>query len=178
MVVGGGDSALEEALSVSKFAARVTLVHRRNKFRASRIMQERVFKNNKIEVLWDTEITEIYGSPQESVTAVGLRNIKTFQEQKLSCQGVFVAIGHEPNTALFKGQLELDERGYIMSKDFPKTSVEGVFIAGDAFDHRFRQAITAAGDGCKAALAAERYLQDLHSQTSIADLAVRVAPAL
>lgn len=158
VVVGGGDSALEEALSVSKFASKVTVIHRRDKLRASQIMQERAFNNKKISFLWDTALKEIYGSQVQGVTGIRLVNKKSRGEKDFSCEGVFVAIGHEPNTAIFKGQLEMDERGYIVSKDFPKTSVEGVFVGGDAFDHRFRQAVTAAGDGCKAALAAEQYL--------------------
>jgi len=161
VVLGGGDSALEEALSVSKFASRVTVVHRRNRLRASQIMQERALNNKKISFIWDTEVEEIYGSQDKGVTGVKLINKKSDEEKELSCDGVFVAIGHEPNTAVFKGQLEMDEHGYIVSREFPKTSVEGVFVAGDAFDHRFRQAVTAAGDGCKAALAAEQYLGGL-----------------
>lgn len=163
VVVGGGDSALEEALSVSRFATKVTVIHRREGLRASQIMQERAFSSKKISFIWNTEVNEIYGSQDNGVTGVRLVNKKNGQEKELSCDGVFVAIGHEPNTSLFKGQLELDEQGYIVSKNFPKTSVEGVFVAGDAFDHRFRQAVTAAGDGCKAALAAERYLEGLQS---------------
>ncbi|MBI3013587.1 MAG: thioredoxin-disulfide reductase [Candidatus Tectomicrobia bacterium] len=162
-VVGGGDSALEEALSVSKFASRVTVIHRRDKFRASQIMQERAFKNEKIGFLWNTEVKEIYGSHEKGVTGIRIVDRKSLEEKDLFCQGVFVAIGHEPNTSIFKGQLEMDERGYMVSKEFPQTSVRGVFVAGDAFDHRFRQAVTAAGDGCKAALAAEHYLAGLAS---------------
>lgn len=160
-VVGGGDSALEEALSVSKFASKVTVIHRRDKLRASQIMQERAFNNKKISFIWDTEVKEIYGSQDQGVTGISFVNKKTGETNKFLCEGVFVAIGHAPNTAIFKGQLEMDERGYIVSKDFPKTSVEGVFVGGDAFDHRFRQAVTAAGDGCKAALAVEQYLEGL-----------------
>jgi thioredoxin reductase (NADPH) len=159
VVVGGGDSALEEALFVSKFASKVTVIHRRDKLRASQIMQERAFNNKQISFIWDSEVKEIYGSRDNGVTGIRLVNQKNGEEREFSCEGVFVAIGHDPNSALFKAQLEMDERGYIVSRDFPKTSMEGVFVAGDAFDHRFRQAVTAAGDGCKAALAAERYLQ-------------------
>lgn len=164
VVVGGGDSALEEALSVSRFATRVTVIHRREKLRASQIMQERAFSSKKISFIWNAEVNEIYGSQDNGVTGVSFVNKKNGQEKELSCDGVFVAIGHEPNTAVLKGQLELDEHGYIVSKNFPKTSVEGVFVAGDAFDHRFRQAVTAAGDGCKAALAAEDYLEGVTTE--------------
>lgn len=160
-VVGGGDSALEEALSVSKFATKVTVIHRRDKLRASQIMQERALGNKKITFLWDAAIKEIHGSQEKGVTGIRLVKERTSKEEGFPCEGVFVAIGHDPNTAIFKGQLEMDEHGYIVSKEFPKTSVEGVFVGGDAFDHRFRQAVTAAGDGCKAALAAEEYLQGL-----------------
>ncbi|TAJ97515.1 thioredoxin-disulfide reductase [bacterium] len=163
VVVGGGDSALEEALSVSKFAAKVAVIHRRDKLRASRIMQERAFNNKKISLIWDTEVKEIYGSQKNGASGVKLVNRRTGEEKEFSCEGVFVAIGHEPNTAVFKGQLEMDKHSYIASKEFPRTSVEGVFVGGDAFDHRFRQAVTAAGDGCKAALAAEHYLEGLSS---------------
>lgn len=158
-VVGGGDSALEEALSVSKFATKVTVIHRRDKLRASQIMQERALGNRKISFLWNTEVQEIHGSQEKGVTGIRLVNERTSKEEGFPCEGVFVAIGHDPNTAVFKGQLEMDEHGYIVGKEFPKTSVEGVFVGGDAFDHRFRQAVTAAGDGCKAALAAEQYLE-------------------
>lgn len=160
-MVGGGDSALEEALSVSRFATKVMVIHRREKLRASEIMQERALNNKKISFIWDTEVKEIYGSQGQGVTGIKLVDKKGSEEKELSCEGVFVAIGHEPNTALFKGKLEMDEHGYIVSREFPKTSVEGVFVAGDAFDHRFRQAVTAAGDGCKAALTAEQYLEGL-----------------
>ncbi len=146
---------------MSNFATKVTAIHRRDKLRASQIMQERAFNNKQISFIWDSEVKEIYGSHDKGVTGVRLVNRKTGEEKEFYCEGVFVAIGHEPNTAVFKGQLEMDERGYIAGKDYPKTSVEGVFVAGDAFDHRFRQAVTAAGDGCKAALAAERHLEGL-----------------
>ncbi len=158
-VVGGGDSALEEALSVSKFATKVTVIHRRDKLRASQIMQERALGNKKISFLWNTEVKEIYGSQEKGVTGIRLVSESAGKEKRFPSEGVFVAIGHDPNTAIFKGQLEMDEHGYIVSKEFPKTSVEGVFVGGDAFDHRFRQAVTAAGDGCKAALVAEQYLE-------------------
>jgi len=122
-------------------------------------MQERAVKNQKMRILWETEVKEIYGSQEEGVTGIRIGNRRSLEEKKLSCQGVFVATGHEPNTATFKGQLEMDERGDIASAQFPQTSVKGVFVAGDAFDQRFRQAITAAGGRCKAALAAQQYLE-------------------
>lgn len=161
IVVGGGDSALEEALSISKFASKVTIIHRRESLRASQNMQQRALSHKKISFVWNTEVKEFYGSREKGVTGVKLIEKNKNKATNLACDGVFVAVGHEPSTALFKEKLELDERGYIMSKEFPKTSVEGVFVAGDAFDHRFRQAISAAGDGCKAALAAEDYLEGL-----------------
>lgn len=165
VVVGGGDSALEEALSISKFASKVTVIHRRNVLRASQIMQQRALNHKKFSFVWNSEVKEIYGSREKGVTGVKLIDISKDREADFPCDGVFVAIGHEPNTALFKGQLEMDDHGYIISQIFPKTSVEGVFVAGDAFDHRFRQAISAAGDGCKAALAAEDYLEGITTDT-------------
>jgi len=167
IVVGGGDSALEEALSISKFASKVTVIHRRNALRASQIMQQRALNHKKISFVWNSEVKEIYGSRERGVTGVKLIDNNNRKETDFACDGVFVAIGHEPSTALFRGKLELDDHGYIISKTFPKTSVEGVFVAGDAFDHRFRQAISAAGDGCKAALAAEDYLEGLTTETRI-----------
>lgn len=167
IVVGGGDSALEEALSISKFASKVTVIHRRNVQRASQIMQQRALKNEKILFIWNAVVKEIRGSQEKGVTGVKLIDISKNRETDFPCDGVFVAIGHEPNTALFKGQLEMDDHGYIISKTFPKTSIEGVFVAGDAFDHRFRQAISAAGDGCKAALAAEDYLEGMKTEMTI-----------
>lgn len=166
VVVGGGDSALEEALSISKFASKVTVIYRREALRASQIMQRRAFNHKKISFVWNTEVKEIYGSREKGVTGVKLIQKNKNEETDFACDGVFVAIGHEPRTALFKGKLELDDRGYIATKEFPQTSVEGVFVAGDAFDHRFRQAISAAGDGCKAALAAEDYLDALTTETT------------
>jgi len=162
IVVGGGDSAMEEANFLTRFASHVTVVHRRDTLRASKIMQERALKNPKISFIWDSEIKEILGT--DGVTGVQLSNLKTKSEQKVDCEGVFVAIGHEPNTSFLKGQLELDPKGYIVLTKRPTTatSVKGVFAAGDVQDTIYRQAITAAGSGCQAAIDAERYLESIH----------------
>lgn len=160
LVVGGGDSALEEALFVSKFARQVSVVHRRDRLRASKVMQEKAFRQEKIDFFWNTAVREIYGDKEQGVTGVRLVNAKTREERDVECQGVFIAIGHEPNTGLFRGQLEMDEKGFLVSREFPKTSMPGVFVAGDVYDFQFKQAVTAAGDGCKAALAAERFLEE------------------
>lgn len=159
VVVGGGDSAMEEATFLTKFATSVTIVHRRDSFKASKIMAARALNHPKIKVVWDTTITEILG--KDAVEGVRLKNLKTGAETILPCQGYFSAIGHTPNTALVKGQLRLDEAGYVVAEGQHETwtSVEGVFVAGDVFDHRYKQAITAAGSGCKAAIDAERWLE-------------------
>ncbi len=157
-VVGGGDSALEEATFLTRFASHVTLVHRRDTLRASKIMQDKAFANPKISYEWDTEVLEIEGGAQGAVTGMRLRNLKTGVEKTLPVEGVFVAIGHTPNTALFKGQVPMDEAGYLVTTGGAKTAVPGVFACGDVQDHVYRQAITAAGSGCMAALDAERYL--------------------
>jgi thioredoxin reductase (NADPH) len=160
-VVGGGDSALEEANFLTKFASKVTIIHRRDSFRASKAMQEKVFKNEKIEYAWDSVVTEVLDEGTGLVTGVKLKNVKTGEESILKIEGLFVAIGHVPNTKVFEGQLELDEHGFIVSKGLDThTSVEGVFVCGDVYDKRYRQAITAAGMGCKAALDAERFLEE------------------
>lgn len=159
MVVGGGDSALEEALFLTKFAKRVTLIHRRDKLRASKIMQEKAFANPKIAFLWDSAPEEILDVMQQRVTAVRVRNLKTGAVTDRAVDGIFVAIGHTPNTAVFQGLLEMDAVGYIATHDGTKTSVPGVFAAGDVQDHVYRQAITAAGSGCMAAIDAERFLE-------------------
>ncbi|MEM2935935.1 MAG: thioredoxin-disulfide reductase [Candidatus Bathyarchaeia archaeon] len=157
IVVGGGDTAMEEALALAKFAREVTVVHRRDQLRATRILQERAFNNNKIRFIWDTEVQEILG--QSRVEGVRLRNVKTGEESTLATDAVFVAIGHKPNTEIFRGQIELDEKGYVVARNETGTNVEGVFVAGDVQDHRYRQAVTAAGAGCKAALDAQKYLE-------------------
>ncbi|MGH8981532.1 MAG: thioredoxin-disulfide reductase [Acidimicrobiales bacterium] len=155
-VVGGGDSALEEALFLTRFASKVTIVHRRDKLRASRIMQERTFAHPGIELAWTSQVEEVLGNGK--VTGVRLRTTNG-TERELPVTGVFVAIGHEPNTSVFQGQLDLDENGYVRTHDGSRTSVEGVFACGDVQDHVYRQAITAAGSGCMAAIDAERWLE-------------------
>ncbi len=160
VVVGGGDSAMEEALHLTQHANSVTVIHRRDKLRASKIMQERAFANPKISFIWDSVVEDIKDVTKDRVTGVLIRNVKTGDKREIPCEGVFIAIGHEPNTKIFEGQVELDERGYIKVRDFVKTSVEGVFAAGDVHDHRFRQAITASAFGCMAALECERHLSE------------------
>jgi thioredoxin reductase (NADPH) len=163
LVVGGGNTAVEEALFLTNFASRVTVAHRRDGFRAERILQDRLFKNPKIEVVWDSVLEEVLGAEEpRSVTAARLRNVKTGRTSERAVDGVFIAIGHEPATQLFKGQLDMKASGYIITKpDSTATSVPGVFAAGDVKDDIFRQAVTAAGMGCMAALEAERYLAAL-----------------
>jgi thioredoxin reductase (NADPH) len=160
-VVGGGDTALEEALFLTKFASKVTMLVRRDEFRGSKIMQDRAFAHPKIEVRWNTEVTDVRGDM--TVTQLALRDTESGEESTLDAQGLFVAIGYKPNTDLFKGQLDLDPRGYCKTADDGDTNtmVEGVFVAGDVHDHRYRQAVTAAGDGCKAAIDVERYLESI-----------------
>jgi thioredoxin reductase (NADPH) len=158
-IAGGGDSAIEEAIFLTKFATKVTLVHRRDELRASKILQERAFANDKIEFLWNTVITEVNGDHR--VESLDVRDVVTDETSKLDVDGLFVAIGHDPNTALFTDQLELDENGYIVTEaDSTRTSINGVFAAGDVQDHVYRQAITAAGSGCMAAIEAERWLEE------------------
>jgi thioredoxin reductase (NADPH) len=156
-VVGGGDSALEEAIFLTRFGESVTIVHRRKTLRASKIMQDRAFANDKIAFRWDSVATEVVGDGK--VSGVALKNVVSGEEDVLAVSGVFVAIGHEPNTAVFKGQLDLDPAGYVRITDGSRTSVEGVFAAGDVHDHVYRQAVTAAGSGCMAAIDAERWLE-------------------
>jgi thioredoxin reductase (NADPH) len=161
VVVGGGDSAMEEATFLTKFASKVTIVHRRDEFRASKIMANRALSNPKIDVVWDSAVDEVHG--EQAVEAVTLRNIKTMETNRFSTDGLFVAIGHTPNTKLFADHIELDDKGYIVTHQNTMTSVPGVFAAGDVTDHVYRQAITAAGSGCRAAIDAERWLDDVEA---------------
>lgn len=160
-VVGGGDSALEEANYLTRFASKVTLVHRRDTLRASKIMQDKAFANAKLEFLWDSEVAEIKDVEEGEVTGIVVRNLKTGNLCNVPLDGVFIAIGHTPNTSLFEGQLDLDANRYIVTKEGTRTNVPGVFAAGDVQDHVYRQAVTAAGSGCMAAIDAERYLEGL-----------------
>ena len=161
VVVGGGDSACEEALYLTHFGSKVYLIHRRDQLRASKIMAERVLSNAKIQPVWDSVVADILDVKQDKVVSVKLRNVKTGAISDLACAGVFVAIGHVPSTGLFKGQVEMDADGYIICKKGTYTNVPGVFAAGDCVDRIYRQAITAAGTGCAAAIDAERYLAQL-----------------
>jgi thioredoxin reductase (NADPH) len=170
-VIGGGDSAMEEAIYLTKFASKVTVIHRRDTLRASKIMQDKAFANPKIEFIWDSEVAEIKDVGKGEVSSVVVRNLKTGVLHERPLDGVFIAIGHTPNTSLFKGQLELDPAGYIITHAGTRTSVPGVFAAGDVQDHVYRQAITAAGSGCMAAIDAERYIEGLPQHMGEAQIA-------
>ena len=158
VVVGGGDSACEEALYLTRFGSVIHLIHRRDKLRASKIMAERVHAHKTIKLVWDSVVTEVLDPKRDKVTGVKLKNLKTGAETVLDCAGVFVAIGHSPSTEIFKGQIEMDANGYIIPRKGTMTNLPGVFVAGDCADHVYRQAVTAAGAGCAAAIDAERFL--------------------
>jgi thioredoxin reductase (NADPH) len=164
IVVGGGDTAIEEATFLTRFATKVTIVHRRNELRASKIMQDRARKNPKIAFIWDSVVQEIKGEQKDGVSGVVLKNVKTGATTDFKCDGAFIAIGHQPNTAIFNGVLDMDETGYLKVRaGSTYTNIEGVFAAGDVADHVYRQAVTAAGTGCMAAIDAERWLEAQHS---------------
>ncbi len=158
IVIGGGDTAMEEATFLTKFAQKVTVVHRRDTLRASKIMQDRARNNSKIDFIWDTTIEEFKG--EKKLESVTLHNLKTDERKEMPIEGAFLAIGHTPSTEIFKGQLKLDEKGYLVRTELSMTSVPGVFASGDAYDHRYKQAVTAAGYGCEAAIDAERWLEE------------------
>lgn len=160
LVVGGGDAAMEEANFLTKFASKVTVLIRKDVMRASRIMQDRAKANEKISFEWNTEVSEVLGPEAGAMTGVRVRDTKTGEEREMDAQGLFIAIGHTPNTAIFKDQLSLDKVGYIVTSDGPSTEIDGVYAAGDVQDYRYRQAITAAGSGCQAALDAQRFLEE------------------
>ncbi len=165
VIIGGGDTAMEEANFLTRFASKVTVVHRREELRASKIMQDRALNNPKIEFKWNSEVVEIHGDKETGVTGVTLNDTQTGEKSEFETQGVFVAIGHKPNTDIFKGKLKLDETGYIVvPAGSVSTEIEGVYACGDVIDHRYRQAITAAGMGCMAAMDAEKYLEAHEAQ--------------
>ncbi len=168
-VVGGGDSAMEEAIYLTKFASKVSVIHRRDTLRASKIMQDKAFANPKIEFIWNSEIAAVNDLAKGEVTGIVVRNLKTGDLHEVALDGVFIAIGHTPNTSLFTGQLQLDANGYIVTHAGTKTTIPGVFAAGDVQDHIYRQAVTAAGSGCMAAIDAERYLEGLPEEHQTAD---------
>lgn len=163
-VVGGGDSAIEEGTFLTRYASKVFLVHRRDRLRASQILQDRARKNDKIDFIWDTVLEEIIGDADKGVTTARLRNVKTGAEEEMQVEGVFLAIGHVPNTKVFEGQLKLDEQGYIVTDSRMHTNIQGVFACGDCQDHIYRQAITAAGTGCVAAMEAEKFLAEVEGR--------------
>ena len=161
MVVGGGDSAAEEAIFLTKFASKVTIVHRRDELRASKIMRERVLNNDSIEIMWNSAVEDIHGTKETGVTGVKIKDTLSGEMRDVNCDGIFMAIGHVPNTGIFKGQIDLDDKGYISTQpDTTNTNVSGVFACGDVQDQVYRQAITAAGTGCMSAIDAERWLED------------------
>ena len=161
LVVGGGDSAAEEAIFLTKFASKVTIVHRRDEFRASKIMADRVFANDKIDIMWNSAVEDIHGSKETGVTGVKIKDTVSGELKDVDCDGIFMAIGHVPNTGIFKGQIDLDDKGYITTEpDTTNTNVPGVFACGDVQDQVYRQAITAAGTGCMSAIDAERWLEE------------------
>jgi len=170
-VIGGGNTAVEEALFLTNFASHVTLIHRRDALRAEKILQDRLFKNDKIEVVWDGVLDEVLGGGKPpAVTGIRIRNVKTAKTSEIALDGVFIAIGHTPNSQLFKGQLEMDSGGYILTKpDSTATNVPGVFAAGDVQDRIYRQAVTAAGTGCMGAIEAERFLAEHDSKAEAAE---------
>ncbi len=158
-VVGGGDTAMEEALFLTRYATQVSVIHRRDKLRASKILQDRARKNEKIKFVWDSVVDDVLDPAKGEVTGLKLKNVKTEKISDHACDGLFIGIGHQPNTGVFKGQLEIDANGYLVTRDGSKTSIPGVYAAGDVQDHVYRQAITAAGSGCMAAIEAERFLE-------------------
>lgn len=161
LVVGGGDSAAEEAIFLTKFASKVSIIHRRDELRASKIMQDRVFKNKNIEIMWNSSVEDISGTRDSGVTGATIKDTVSGDTKKISCDGVFMAIGHIPNTSVFKAQLDLDDKGYIITKpDSTYTNIPGVFACGDVQDQTYRQAVTAAGTGCMSAIDAERWLEE------------------
>jgi thioredoxin reductase (NADPH) len=164
VVVGGGDSAVEEGTFLTRYASKVYVVHRRDRLRASQILQDRALKNDKIAFIWDSVVDEIIGDQDKGVTATHLRNVKTEAEEDLPIDGVFIAIGHVPNTKLFEGQLKLDEQGYIVTDSRMHTNLKGVFACGDCQDYIYRQAITAAGTGCMAAMEVEKFLAEVEER--------------
>jgi thioredoxin reductase (NADPH) len=172
-VVGGGDTAMEEALFLTKYAGEVIIIHRRDQFRASKIMLDRARKNPRVTFLTDTVVEDILG--EDSVEGIRVRNVRTGEERDLAVDGFFAAIGHAPATGIFEGQLEMDEGGYVLQREHTMTSVPGVFAAGDVSDKRYRQAVTAAGDGCRAAIDAERWLEDQGEAEHAEDPAVWTA---
>lgn len=161
-VVGGGDTAAEDALFLTRYANRVSVIHRRDQLRASKIMVDRLLRNEKVKPVWNSTVTDVLDVSKNEVTAIKLKNVKTGEESLFACDGLFIGIGHSPNTALFKGQLEMDDLGYLKTTNGSKTKIAGVFAAGDVQDRVYRQAITAAGSGCMAAIDAEKFLEANH----------------